>query len=186
MSVFMKIFNYIAFQVCWLSLIYYGNFAILFLLIYLSLHLLLIYFLDNFNFELIKREFYTLLFVSCIGVSSDTIMYKFGIYNFHGVDAILLPAWYVALWLLYSSTLHHCFASFQNFNNILLASIGAVSAPFIYVSLNNFSNNFEIGQPLILSLFVIALEWFILLPLTIKLAKIIHEYYPAKEQLVKY
>ena len=182
MSKFLKILNYVAFQICWLALLIYGNIAISLVILYLIIHFLLIYYIDNFNF--IKLELVTILSVCIIGILFDSVMFFGNVYLFN--TKVYIPLWYLFLWPLYASTLNHSFYLFLNLPILVLAAFAVVCMPIIYLGATQLTSNFTIGEPVYTSLILIAVEWSILFPLTMKLAVFLKEHILIKKKKFLY
>lgn len=176
MKKFMMLFNYGAFQLCWFTLLLYADHGVIAVGVYLMAHLSLIYYIDNIKNVIL--EICTLVLVSIIGLSADYLLTIFSVYNFpNNLSYFLLPFWYIALWPLFASTLHHCFYLFHSLHYIYLVLIGAVSLPVIYYGAQKATSNFVLGEPVLISLIYVALIWAFLLPLFIKLTLILRAYF---------
>ena len=164
MRKFMLIFNYLSFQICWVALTVYDNIGLLIFFMFLNIHFILIYYLDKG--PAIKLELITLLIVCLIGTTVDLLLTDYKVYNFLGLE--LLPHWYMALWVLFASTLNHCFYSFLHLPAIVVSFLAALFVPLAYTGLTVLTPKFSIAEPQTLSLLAICTLWFLLLPLFTK------------------
>ncbi len=161
------ILNYVAFQICWFSLLVFENFGLIIFFIFLMLHFVLIYYIDGLKH--LKLEVIAISVVSLLGIALDLILSSYNILKFKNQLSYQLPLWYIAFWPLLAATLNHCFYLFHRFNTLLLGIIGAVSVPVIYSGAERVSSSFSLGMPKELSLLAIGSAWFFMLPFIIKL-----------------
>lgn len=171
MKNYFMILNYVAFQVCWFSLLMFENFGLFVFFIFINLHFVLIYYIDGLKH--IKLEIITLLIVSLLGVSLDMFLSSYNILKFKNLVSYQLPFWYIAFWPLLATTLNHCFYLFHRLNILTLGIIGAISVPIIYSGAEQVSSSFSLGTPREISLLAIGAVWFFILPLIIKLTVIL-------------
>lgn len=162
---FQQIFNYVAFQVCWIMLLMYGNIGLIIFSIYFNAHLALVYYIGKQ--DALRLEIITIILISLTGLTIDNLLLNLGVFVFENTE--FLPYWYIALWPLLGSTFHHCFYLFLRLPALILALLGAVSVPVIYLGIARATDLFKIGEPQILCLIILSMVWFFLLPFFIKL-----------------
>lgn len=176
----LRIYNYLAFYLCWCLLIFYGvknNLGVYISILYLLSHFILVY--KFYNKLYLYIELITILIVSLIGVFIDNIFVYFKIYNFYS-NSYFLPMWYLILWPLFASTFYHSFYYFLKLKTIILSIIAAVSMPFIYYGMAKVSPDFYMLGNSYINFFIISLYWAVLLPSIIKLS------YYLKFLIIKY
>ncbi|MDG2036369.1 MAG: DUF2878 domain-containing protein [Pseudomonadales bacterium] len=156
-----NLYNALLFNVAWLLCVKFGDaVAVLTCITVLVLHFC--YITDN------KKEWMLLCQVLLLGILIDSLLIALDVLV--SVDGSLLPPlWLSALWLLFASTLNHCFSWLQG-RWFLAVLLGATAGPFSYWAGTNLSD-VSLGLPLTHSLLAIALCWSVVFPVCLLLAK---------------
>ncbi|MFT5219741.1 MAG: hypothetical protein ACI9LO_001875 [Planctomycetota bacterium] len=157
-----NILNLLLFQIGWLVCITSGNYAALgYTVLVLVFHWRL--------FSPDKREWWLILLVTVVGVSWDWTMSGFGILVFSEAVKSMLPLWLVCVWILFATTYQHGMYWLQG-RPVLAALLAAVMGPVSYWSGSQL-NEVALGEPLTLSLIILAIGWGTLFPVSMQLAK---------------
>lgn len=181
----MLLFNYLAFQLCWFALLFYDNYAVSLVILFFIMHFIFIHKLDGW--QNVKLELLTIFIISTIGLTVDLLLTSYKIYIFpNNMGLAMMPLWYSCLWLLFSSTLNHCFYLFYKLPSLLIAVIGCGSLPFMYFGASKSTSNFTLGEPISLALLVVGLVWFLLLPACIKITLVLRKYFTIDIEKVEY
>lgn len=165
MNVNSKIYNALLFNIAWLLCVKFGDaVAVITCIVVLVLH---------FRFITTNsKESLMLIQVLVLGVFVDGLLIATGVLIDDAGSLTLqlfAPIWMMALWLLFATTLNHCFVWLQS--RLLTASLlGAVAGPLSYWVGTNLSS-LNLAMPLIQSLFIVGLIWALVFPLCLLLAK---------------
>jgi hypothetical protein len=114
------------------------------------------------------REWLFVFGVAVLGVSADSLLMNAGVLNFPE-EGLLVPVWLCCLWLLFATTLSHGLSWLRNHLG-LAAALGAVFGPMSYL-LGAQMNSASIGEPIAISLAMMAVFWALLLPLALGLSR---------------
>lgn len=114
------------------------------------------------------REWLFVFGVAVLGVSADSVLMNAGVLNFPE-EGLLVPVGLCCLWLLFATTLSHGLSWLRNHLG-LAAALGAVFGPMSYL-LGAQMNSASIGEPIAISLAVMAFFWALLLPLALGLSR---------------
>ena len=165
MSINSKFFNALLFNLAWFLCVSFGNaVAVLTCVVVLFLH-----------FRYISKDIKELLMlvqVVMIGVLVDGLLITSGVL-INADDSLLseliAQIWMIALWLLFATTLNHCFVWLQS-RLLTAALLGAIAGPFSYWVGTNLSS-LSFALPLMNSLLIVGLVWALVFPLCLLLAK---------------
>ena len=155
-----KLINGLAFQVGWfICVLLQGWQAWLYVIGYLSLHLIYIGQLKEYKF---------IISATLIGVVIDSLLVWTGVFDF-GTDYIFAPPWLVALWLLFASTFYHALRWFRDKKTLAIIS-GATGGTISYLAGYQFE---AVVFPLSLNItvIIIGLIWALLFPILLMLSE---------------
>ena len=155
-----KVINASLFNIAWLVCVIFGDLAaVMACVVVLLLH-----------FFLVSRHFAEsglVLKVVILGWLVDTALFYANILTSDG-DVIFPPLWLSCLWLLFATTLNHCFVWFQQ-HKIVAMIVGAIAGPTSYYAGCQLSA-IAMGEPLLTSLLIIALVWAVIFPMVLSWA----------------
>ena len=118
--------NLAGYQLLWLLAIFTGNYSLIALALCLSAHLWLSP--DRF------KEATLMLFCTALGVTIDSTLTVFGVYQFTPLPTQLpIPLWLIGIWLAFSATLRRGLRYFIARPPLALFS-AAIGAPLAYLS----------------------------------------------------
>jgi len=125
------------------------------------------------------REWVAILTVTSLGYVLDSLLNTFGMFEFYGSGVInsgalqihFAPLWLLCVWIAFSSTLNHSL-NWLNSWPLLASLLGALIAPLSYYAGAALSES-SITQPVLLTLFLQALLWSLLMPGFLKLTQIL-------------
>jgi len=115
--------NLIGFQICWLGLVYFGNYFIPVAFALLALHLRIM----SKN----QSELLLIFSVAIIGSTIDYLLVKCGLFSFDSSQSI--PLWLMTLWLCFGATIAHSLSHLRC-SLIIQMLIGALFAPLSYLA----------------------------------------------------
>jgi len=148
------------FNIAWLVCVILGDLAaVMACVVVLLLHFLLI--------SRHLAEASLLLRVVILGWLVDTALFSANILTSDG-EAIFPPLWLSCLWLLFATTLNHCFVWFQQ-HKIVAMMVGAIAGPSSYYAGCQLSA-IAMGEPPLTSLLIIALVWAVIFPVVLSWA----------------
>ena len=165
MSINSQFFNALFFNIAWFLCVSFGNaVAVLTCIVVLYLH-----------FRFVSDDMKELLLITkvfVLGVFVDALLITMGVLI--NTDNSLLsdwiaPIWMMALWLLFATTLNHCFVWLQS-RLLTAALLGAIAGPFSYWVGTNLSS-LSLALPLSYALLVVGLVWALVFPVCLLLAK---------------
>ena len=160
-----KVFNASLFNIAWLVCVIFGNLAaVMACVVVLFLH----FFLVSRN----PSEASLLIKVFIFGWLIDTTLFSGRILASDG-GGIFPPLWLSCLWLLFATTLNHCFAWFQH-HKIAAVIVGAIAGPSSYFAGCQLSA-VAIGEPSSTSLLIISLFWAVIFPVVLSWANRIND-----------
>ena len=155
-----KVINASLFNIAWLVCVIFGDLAaVIACTVVLLLHFLLV----SRN----PLEASLLIKVVIFGWFIDTALFSANILTSH-VGAIFPPLWLSCLWLLFATTLNHCFVWFQQ-HKIVAIIVGAIAGPSSYFAGCQLST-IAIGEPSSTSLLIISLVWAVIFPVVLSWA----------------
>jgi hypothetical protein len=121
-----KVLNFLSLQLGWFVLVYYHNnqaaLAGLLLVIFNCCHA------KNF-----KHVLSLTLLVALIGITNDCLLHWGGFIIFPVQHLIILPAWLIVLWLLFTSTFSSSLSWLINSNLLIQASLGSTFGMVSYL-----------------------------------------------------
>ena len=155
-----KVINASLFNIAWLVCVIFGDLAaVMACTMVLLLHFLLV----SRN----PAEGSLLLKVVILGWLVDTALFSANLL-ISDVGSIFPPLWLSCLWLLFATTLNHCFVWFQQ-HKIVAIIVGAIAGPSSYFAGCQLSA-IAIGEPPFTSLLIIALVWAVIFPVVLSWA----------------
>ena len=155
-----KVINASLFNIAWLVCVIFGDLAaVMACVVVLFLHYLLV--------SRCVAEVGLVLKVVILGWLVDTALFSANILTSDG-GAIFPPLWLSCLWLLFATTLNHCFFWFQQ-HNIVAMIVGAIAGPTSYYAGCQLSA-ITMGESSLTSLLIIALVWAVIFPLVLSWA----------------
>lgn len=127
----MLIINFILFQVAWFACVIGAGRGMPWLGVAVTAIALLWHF---YQAKHMKSEFLLMLSALLIGASFDQAMLTFGYINYlnNGWSAAIVPAWILALWLAFTSTLNVSLRWMRGKQFIAIA-FGAIGGPMAYL-----------------------------------------------------
>lgn len=109
-----------------------------------------------------SSEWRWLILVLGIGVIIDSLMFATGVLkNING--NLFMPFWLICIWLLFATTIRHCFA-FLNRSLWLCLAVGLLFPPLTYYAGAKLNGTVQLGFSSYTSIIVIACVWACLLP----------------------
>ncbi|WP_349815654.1 DUF2878 domain-containing protein [Paraglaciecola algarum] len=151
--------NLIGFQICWLGLVYFGNFfsPVAILLVCIHIH------------KQLNRwqEFKLILSTLCIGIVIDGLLTINNVFIF--TTSAFIPFWLIMLWACFAATLSHSLKILKH-SILLQALVGAVIAPFSYIAGHKLGA-VEFTYSLLITYLILSLIWGPLLVLLFRLEK---------------
>ena len=138
--------------------------AIVFVII---IHFSVVKYYDILNW---KKEFALLICAGLLGLFIDSINVHLGIFEttLRQEDNYFAPLWLIGLWLLFSLTINHSLSWLKN-KLVLSMGLGAIFAPSAYYAGVELGALYLPTQTLTTSLFVIAIEWSVVMPIILLL-----------------
>ncbi|WP_448555342.1 DUF2878 domain-containing protein [Thalassotalea montiporae] len=118
------ILNALLFNVCWFGLIFWGNYFIPVVFVWLAWHLK--------NCPNPKQEFQLIFQVAAIGLIIDSSLMHVGIFSFEQ-ESLIIPAWLLVLWAAFAATLNHSIKLICR-NVTISRCIGAFVVPMSYLA----------------------------------------------------
>lgn len=112
-----------------------------------------------------------LLVASALGALADSLMAASGlaVYAAPIPSAHLAPVWIIALWAGFALTLNHSLA-WMTRRPLLAAVLGATLGPLSYLGAGRFWGAVSFGEPLLRSMVVLGVCWFVALLVLCQLA----------------
>ena len=160
-----KVINASMFNIAWLVCVILGDLAaVMACVVVLLLHFLLV--------SRHLAEASLLLKVVILGWLVDTALFSINILTSDG-GVIFPPLWLSCLWLLFATTLNHCFVWFQQ-HKIVAMIVGAIAGPTSYYAGCQLSV-IAMGEPLLTSLLIIALVWAVIFPMVLSWASLLND-----------
>ena len=155
-----KVINASLFNIAWLVCVIFGDLAaVMACAVVLLLHFLLV----SRN----TAEGSLLISVVILGWLVDAALFSANILT-SDVGSTFPPLWLSCLWLLFATTLNHCFVWFQQ-HKIAAIIVGAIAGPGSYYAGCQLSG-IAIGEPPFTSLLIIALVWAVIFPVVLSWA----------------
>ena len=155
-----KVINASLFNIAWLVCVIFGDLAAaMACAVVLALHFLFV----SRN----PIEGSLLLKVVILGWLVDTALFSANLL-ISDVGSNFPPLWLSCLWLLFATTLNHCFVWFQQ-HNIVAMIVGAIAGPTSYYAGCQLSA-IAMGESPLTSLLIIALVWAVIFPLVLSWA----------------
>ncbi len=155
-----SVINASLFNVAWLICVIFGDIAA----VAVSAAILLLHF---FFISRNLFEFPLLIKVFILGWFVDTALFSSGILTAES-EKIFPPLWLSCLWLMFATTLNHCFMWFQE-HKILAILVGFISGPTSYFAGCQLSD-IALAEPQLRSLLIIALLWAVIFPVVLSWA----------------
>ena len=150
-----KPLNLIIFNLLWVGLVL-GRDS----LIHLTLPSLLIYLACLLRIGNLK--FHKVLLPSIIGITIDSSLTFFGIFNFPDSN-LIIPLWLIVLWVNFSTTIPLSL-SFIGKNKLVAFGLGATVLPFNY-AVGERLGAVTFGEPYLFSILVLVLVWSVSFPI---------------------
>ena len=153
-SLIWKIFQYISFQLIWLTAVVGGNAWLWLVLVLIALHL---------YFSPTRMADIKLLPLALIGIAADTGLTLVGVFEFSSP-----PLWLAAIWFGFVLNFGHSLSFLARLPRITLAPIGAAAGVWCYLAawkLEAVVLPFAMWQTIV----IIAVVWAMILPLLIVL-----------------
>ena len=151
--------NAILFQVVWFVCLLAGNaWALVATLAYLFLH-------DRY-FMHSRREWRLLFSFLALGVVIDGTLFQIGVFSSNVTlfgQTALPPIWLLCLWVCVGTLFAHSLA-FLRSRYVLSAVMGVVGPTMSYFAGANLAG-ISLAEPVILTLFIVAIIWSLVLPL---------------------
>jgi len=121
-----------------------------------------------------RKEAAVLLLAGLLGLLFDTVVLQLGRVRFPGAanDAMLAPAWMAALWVAFATLLSVSLAWLRG-RYMLAQLFGALGGPLSYYGGAKLGA-IQLAEPLRTSLMVIALEWWLAMPVLLKISETLH------------
>lgn len=139
--------NLLLFNISWFGLILVGDNFIPITLCWLAFH-----------FATVKhktREILMVAIISIIGITLDSLLYYFQVFQFE--TGRFIPFWLMVLWLGFSATVAHSLLFLEK-SKMLQFVVGGVFAPLSYIAGYNFGVvNF--GHPVLITYFLLSMIW---------------------------
>ena len=112
-----------------------------------------------------RSDLLTLLCLSAIGIALDYINMKFGVITFNSDTASMhfIPVWLVALWAVFSLMIPHSlhWLSKKPLLAVIFGALGGGSSYWLGHKLGAIT----LGEPLVTSVLIYAVEWAIYMPI---------------------
>ncbi|QUX97509.1 DUF2878 domain-containing protein [Marinomonas sp. CT5] len=160
-----SLMNAILFQTVWFVCLLAGSvWALVATALYLFLH-------DRY-FMASRREWRLLLFFFLLGVVIDGAMFQFGIFTANQSEIgelNLPPVWLLCLWVSVGTLFAHSL-TFLRSRYVFAALLGAIGPTMSYFAGANLAG-ITLATPIMLSLFIVALVWSMVLPLGVWLCE---------------
>ncbi len=116
-----------------------------------------------------QREWMLIGIIALVGCLWDLLMINTGVLVFPGALSLGIPVWLISLWVLFATTFSHSMYWLSN-HWWLAGMAAALFGPASYWS-GGLMNGSQIGEPLFISVTVLALGWLFLFPCGLLLVK---------------
>lgn len=152
--------NMIGFQLCWWSLVLYGNLAVPLALLLITIHL---FFTPERQLDL-----KLILIVGILGFALDNVLAKASVWQFEN-SLLPAPIWLGCIWLCFGATLRHSFRPLWE-RKFLLPILGAFGGASSYIAANRLGA-VSFGYELMVTGIICAFLWGVILPLIVWFAE---------------
>ncbi|WP_448568230.1 DUF2878 domain-containing protein [Thalassotalea ganghwensis] len=153
-----KLVNFGFFYLIWFACVLYGNAAVPFVLLAVTLHL--------FKFG-DRQEVMLVMAITILGIIVDSFLMFFDVFVF-AEQVLVIPLWLIAIWMAFACTLRHSLSFFYSLPQWQILA-GAIAGPLSYYS-GYLLNAVEFGRSTMLTLGVLAIIWGVLFKLFMVLA----------------
>ena len=102
------------------------------------------------------------LLPAIVGITIDSSLTFFGIFNFPD-SSLIIPPWLIVLWINFSTTINLSL-SFMGKNKLIASGLGATALPFNY-AVGERLGAVTFGEPYLISILVLVLVWSISFPI---------------------
>ncbi len=161
-----KLVNFLIFQVAWFACALGAGNDIPEAGVLVLAALLIVHFRIHTR-NMIRDSIYIVL-VGLVGFTIDSLLSMFGVLNFK--DTLYAPLWLLMLWMVFATTIFYSLEWLHN-RYWLAGILGALGGPLSYYGGSKF-DALQLGDNILLSMVVISICWFMIVPLMLKLSQL--------------